>query len=301
MADTEEREQLTLRRVRGPQMVRVRGGTPVTPLGGPEDLDLGRHRWVTLVGIAAVAGLFLLASFAIGASFAGGDRSGSVTRVPVPRLDGSSLDAASRSLGGLGLLVAVDYEPNEAVPQGTVFGQRPVAGSKLEVGSEVTVVVSDGPAGVKVPDVKGFQQSEAVKLLQANQLNPAVQPAYDESVRPGEVLRTDPAAGIRSDPGAAVTVYVSNGPAPHTVPQIADQPIAQGFAALGRSGVGLGSVTTQTVSGKQPGVIVSTDPGAGTSVPRGFPVAVVVTPDGPNLTVPSVTGLLSSSATSALS
>lgn len=282
-------------------MVRIRGGTPVTPLGGPEDLDLGRHRWGTIVGLAAVTALFLLAALAIGTSLRAGERTGTVTRVAVPRLDGSSLEGASRSLGGLGLLVAVDYQPNEAIAQGTVFGQRPVAGSKLEVGSEVTIVVSDGPAGLKVPDVKGFQQSEAVKLLQANQLNPNVQAAYDESVRPGEVLRTDPAAGNRADPGSTVTVYVSNGPAPHTVPPVTGQPIAQGFAALGRSGVGLGTVTTQTVDGQPPGVIVSTDPAAGVSVPRGYPVAVVVTPDGPSLTVPSVTGLLGSSATSALS
>lgn len=281
--------------------MRLRGGTPVTSLGGSEDLDLGRHRWIALVGLFAVAGLFLLTSFAIGTALRGGGHSGSVARVSVPRVDGSSLEAASRSLGALGLLVAVEYQPNEAVAQGMVFGQRPIAGSKLEVGSEVTLVVSDGAAGVKVPDVKGFQQSEAVKLLQANQLTPNVELADDESVRPGEVLRTDPAAGVRADPGATIRVYVSNGPAPRTVPAIGDQPIAQGFAALGRSGVGLGAVTTQAVDGKPPGVIVSTDPPAGASVSRGFPIAVVVTPDGPDVTVPSVTGLLSSSATSALS
>lgn len=301
MAETSEREQIVLRRVHGARTVRIRGGTPVTPIGGPEELDLGRHRWATGLGLAAVAALFLFACFAIGTSLRDGERSGTVARVAVPRLDGRTLEEASRTLGSLRLLVAVDYEPNEAVPEGMVFGQRPVAGSKLEVGTEVTAVVSDGPAGVKVPDVKGFQQGEAVKLLQASGLNPSVESTYDESVRLGEVLRTDPAAGNRADPAAAIKVFVSNGPAPHTVPDLAGQPIAQGFAALGRSGVGLGDVTMKAVDGTPPGVIVSTDPAGGTSVARGYPVAVVVTPDGPTLTVPSVTGLLSASATSALS
>lgn len=282
-------------------MVRVRGGTPVTPIGDPEDLDLAEHRGPTVLGVVAVAALFLLACFAIGTSMRDGERTVSVARVSLPRLDGSSLDQASRSLRGLGLLVAVDYQPNEAIPEGTVFGQRPVAGSKLEVGTEVTLVVSDGPAGIKVPDVTGFQQGEAVKLLQATQLNPTVQPAYDETVRPGEVLRTDPASGTRADPNANVTVVVSNGPAPHTVPDLVGQPVVQGLAALGRSGVGLGTVTTRTVDGQPPGVIVSTDPAGGTSVPRDQPVAVVVTPSGPTVVVPSVTGLLSASATEALS
>lgn len=292
---------MTLRRVRGAQMVRVRGGTPVTPLGGPEELDLGEHRRATVLGLVAVLVLFLVACFAIGTSLRAGERSASVARVSVPRLDGSSLESASRALGALGLLVAVDYQSNEAIPAGTVFGQRPVAGSKLEVGTEVTLVVSDGPAGLKVPDVKGFQQGEAVKLLQATGLNPTAVPAHDETVRPGEVLRTDPAAGSRAATSAPVTVFVSDGPAPHTVPDLAGQAIAQGFAALGRSGVGLGDVRTKAVDGTAPGVILSTDPAGGASVPRGFPVAVVVTPNVQTARVPSVVGLLSSSVGTALS
>lgn len=280
--------------------VRVRGGTPVTPLGGPEELDRGRHPRATVIGSVAVALLFLIASFAVGTSLRDGERSAAVERVAVPRLDGSSLEDASKALGALGLLVAVEYQPNETIPADVVFGQRPVAGSKLEVGTEVTLVVSDGPAGIKVPDVTGFQGAEAAKLLQANGLVPTIQPAYDEQVRPGEVLRTDPAAGNRAIPGAAIAVIVSNGPAPHVVPSVVDQPIAQGFAALGRAGVGLGQLTTTVVEGKPPGVIISTDPPAGSSVPRSYPVAVVVTESAPSLKVPSVTGLLQATATEAL-
>lgn len=280
--------------------VRVRGGTPVTALGEPEVLDQRRHSWPTIIGLAAVALLFLATSFTVGTSLRAGEGNVAVGRVVVPRLDGSSLDGASATLGDLGLLVAVEYQPNEATAAGTVFGQRPVAGSKLEVGTEVTLVVSDGPAGIKVPDVTGLQGAEAVRLLQANGLAPTIVAAHDEKVRPGEVLRTDPAAGNRAVPGAAVNVLVSDGPAPHQVPAIVDQPIAQGFAALGQAGVGLGAVSTVSAEGKVPGVIVSTDPPAGTSVPRDQPIAVVVTESLPSLTVPSVTGLLQATATKAL-
>ena len=128
-----------------------------------------------------------------------------------------------------------------------------------------------------------------------------MQPAHDEVVRPGEVLRTDPAAGTRAALGAPIAVIVSDGPAPPVVPNVVDQPTAQGFAALGRAGVGLGTVTTQVVAGKPPGVVVSTDPPAGASIPRDYPVNAVVTEAAPSLTVPSVTGLLQATATKALS
>jgi beta-lactam-binding protein with PASTA domain len=281
--------------------VRVRGGTPVTPIGEPEDLDVRSHPRATIVGVVAVAALFLIASFGLGTSLRDGERSASVERVSVPKLDGLTLDAASRAVDQLGLLVAVEYQPNEAVPEGIVFGQRPVAGSKLEVGTEVTLVVSDGPAGLRIPDVNGFQGAEAVKLLQATGFAPTIQPAHDEVVRPGEVLRTEPAAGSRAALGTPVAVIVSDGPAPKVVPDVVNQPVAQGFAALGRAGVGLGEVTTRVVEGKPPGVIVSTDPPAGASIPRDYPVDVVVTASQPSITVPSVTGLLQAAATKALS
>jgi serine/threonine-protein kinase len=288
-------------RGRAERTVRVRGGTPVTAIGEPEDLDVTDHPRATVVGVVAIAVLFLVASFALGTSLRDGERSATVERVSVPKLDGATLESASRTLGDLGLLVAVEYEPNEAIPEGVVFGQRPVAGSKLEVGTEVTLVVSDGPVGLRVPDVKGFQGAEAVKLLEASGFAAVLQPAHDELVRPGEVLRTDPAIGSRAALGAPVAVIVSDGPAPHEVPNIVDQPVAQGFAALGRAGVGLGTVTTQVVEGKPPGVVVSTDPPAGASIPRDYPVNAVVTEAAPSLTVPSVTGLLQATATKALS
>lgn len=280
--------------------VRLRGGTPITPIGPPETLDRDEHPRATVVGIVAVLALFLFASFAIGAAFREGEQNVGVPRVPVPRLDGRTLEAAQAALGPLKLLVAVEYQPNEVVSQGVVFDQRPVAGAKLEIGTEVTLVVSDGPAGLTVPDVRGFQGGEAVGLMQALGFAAVQQPVYDETIRPGEVVATTPAAGNRAVFGAPVAVLVSQGPAPRIVPPMVDLPQAEGFAALGRSGVGLGDVTTTYVEGKAPGFIVSTDPPAGAAVARDFPVDVVVSGTPDTLTVPPVTGLLQASATSVL-
>jgi serine/threonine-protein kinase len=98
-----------------------------------------------------------------------------------------------------------------------------------------------------------------------------------------------------------VVVAVSNAPAPRIVPAIVDLPEAQGLAELGRSGVGLGTVTASYVAGREPGIVLSTDPVPGTAVPRASPVNVVVSGPPETLTVPSVTGLLQASASSIVS
>ena len=244
---------------------------PVTPIGPPEPVDLRSHPWATLVGVVAVLAVFLFASMGLGRALDDSEERVEVPRVSVPQLDGRGAEDAQRTLERLGLLVALEYQPNELVPAGVVFDQRPVAGAKLEIGTEVTLVLSDGPAGITVPDVRGFQGGEAAGLLQALGLTPQLQPVYDEVIRPGEVVSTSPAAGNRATPGAPVVVAVSNGPAPRIVPAIVDLPEAQGLAELGRSGVGLGTVTASYVAGREPGIVLSTDPVPGTAVPAGEP------------------------------
>lgn len=274
---------------------------PVTPIGPPEPVDLRSHPWATLVGVVAVLAVFLFASMGLGRALDDSEERVEVPHVSVPQLDGRGAEDAQRTLERLGLLVALEYQPNELVPAGVVFDQRPVAGAKLEIGTEVTLVLSDGPAGITVPDVRGFQGGEAAGLLQALGLTPQLQPVYDEVIRPGEVVSTSPAAGNRATPGAPVVVAVSNGPAPRIVPAIVDLPEAQGLAELGRSGVGLGTVTASYVAGREPGIVLSTDPVPGTAVPRASPVNVVVSGPPETLTVPSVTGLLQASASSIVS
>jgi beta-lactam-binding protein with PASTA domain len=285
----------------GPDDGRVPADLPaVTPIGPPEELDLDEHPRATIIGIIALAALFLFASFAVGNAFRDGEQQAGVPRVPVPKLQGDTIEEAQRTLSTLKLLVAVEYQPNEVVPSGVVFDQRPVAGSKLEIGTEVTLVVSDGPAGLTVPDVRGFQGAEAAALLQALGFSASVQPVYDETVRPGEVVATTPAAGNRAVLGAPVAVQVSNGPAPRTVPVITNQQQGPGLAQLGRSGVGLGKVTTSYAAGTAPGIILSTNPPGGSAVARDYPVDVVVSGSPATLTVPPVAGLLQASATSIL-
>jgi serine/threonine-protein kinase len=252
-----------------------------------------------VVGVLLLVVVILFAGAAWGTAIVdGGERRVVVGRVEVPRLAGSPVADAQRQLEALELLVALEYQPNEVVPAGVVFEQQPIAGAKVEVGSEITLLVSDGPSGVPVPDLRGFQGTEAAALLQALGVPNEVQSVPDESVRPGEVVGTVPAAGVRTRADTPVVVQVSSGPAPRTVPAVVDVTVAEAIAAIARAGLGLGQVTRQYVEGRDAGAVISTDPAPGTAAPRDYPVNLTVTGPPPPVRVPGLVGLTRANATS---
>lgn len=271
-------------------------GARRTEIGPPEDVDLGTHPVATGVGVLAMLLLFLLATLGLRVALDQGVRRSAAQRVVVPTVEGRSTEEAVPILEVQGLLVAVEYRANEVVEPGIVFDQRPIAGARLEVGSEVTLVVSDGPAGITVPDVRGAQGEVAASLFTALGLTPSLRPVFDDDVRPGEVVGTAPAPGNRAAPGSEVGILVSQGPAPRTVPAIVGSMVGPGLVELGRSGLGLGPVKEDYRADVPPGVVLATDPAPGSALPPRTPVAVVVSAPAPELRAPPLVGLLRTSA-----
>lgn len=84
--------------------------------------------------------------------------------VQVPDVTGSSPQEATQALTTVGLTVAVDPQRvhDADVPEGLVLAQSPSSGT-LERGGTVTLVISDGPELVEVPQLVGrqFRTAEA--------------------------------------------------------------------------------------------------------------------------------------------
>ncbi len=75
-----------------------------------------------------------------------------------------------------------------------------------------------GPGSlVAVPSVEGLTYDEAAAALTEDGFQPSPQERFAIDIPAGTVIETDPQEGARLDQGAAVTVIVSAGPAPHTV------------------------------------------------------------------------------------
>lgn len=270
----------------------------VTEIGEPEAVDRAEHPWATAVGVVALVLVVLLGLVAIANDWAGSDEREGVTEVVLPVMSGRTSAEATAALEQLGLIVDLRYEPNETIPVDIVVDQEPIAGARVEVGEQVVLVVSDGPAGVRVPDLGDVTGPEAARLLSAFGLIAVLEDVYDEEVPQNRIVGTVPPEGSRVTLGSEVTVQVSRGPEPRTVPDLVGMNSAEAFASLGRSDLEVGRVTRRVVSDGNPGEVISTDPAPGEQAPRGFPVAVVIVADPDERTAPDLVGFTRANATS---
>ena len=268
----------------------------VTLIGAPEQIDRLDHPVAVGIGMTALVLLLFIGIIAFGSSFAKNDTSADVAQVVLPQMAGRSLVEAQGELEQLGLIVDIGYDSNEVVPVDVVIDQEPIAGSRIEVGEQVTLRVSDGLAGIDVPDMSGLQGGEAVKLLEAVGLLATLENADDEIIRPGEVVGADPASGTRAPPGSTVVVKVSQGPAPRSVPVVAGLTVGEAVVALARADLTVGTITEQFSTDQPPGIVVSSDPAGEAQVPRDQPVALVVTTSNLPVRVPDLVGLTRASA-----
>ena len=126
----------------------------------------------------------------------------------VPVLVGSQRRLAVQQIRGRGLTPSVSEE-EDAAPAGEVISQSPSAGTEVEPGSTVSIVVSSGEEQPTVPNTIGRLRSEAVEAVRAAGLTPSVEEEETEVPgKVGRVLDQFPPPGSELKPGDTVTLVV---------------------------------------------------------------------------------------------
>jgi len=141
------------------------------------------------------------------------------SQVSVPAVVGQTLNAAEQQLSAVGL-EASSTEQDSDRPKGEVISQTPNAGTAVDPGSTVSLVVSRGPAEpatVDVPNVVGRTRADAVSQLRALGLAPDVQEqTTDIQPQNGRVIDQNPGGGSTVNGGTRIVltvgVFESTGP-----------------------------------------------------------------------------------------
>ena len=132
----------------------------------------------------------------------------------VPVLVGSQRRLAVQQIRGRGLAPSVAEEESDS-PAGEVISQSPSAGTEVEPGATVAIVVSSGKQQAKVPNVIGKLRQEAVQAVREAGLEPVVEEEETEVAgKVGRALDQFPPPGSELQPGEAVTIVVGKQAAP---------------------------------------------------------------------------------------
>ncbi|MGH2674386.1 MAG: Stk1 family PASTA domain-containing Ser/Thr kinase [Actinomycetota bacterium] len=237
---------------------------------GEEDEGRRRRGWLIALGvILALSALGLTAFFLVRALLPK-----PADLVPVPNVVGETEEDAVDTLQRAGFRVQTDREFNDDVQRGRVIEQDPPADERVEEGSEVTIVVSQGPPPEAVPEVVGETQEAAEEILvDAGFVVGNVTPQESDEDE-GIVLEQDPQAGDEARPGSAVDLVVSSGPATVAVPEVICQDL--GSAQEEVEGEGLDFVVTGSRFSDEcpPGTVAEQNPSPGTQVQPGSNVRV---------------------------
>jgi len=161
--------------------------------------------------------------------------------VTVPDLVGMSLANAENQLGKYHLGNNVTYTSNAQPGQipGVVLSQSPVAGTKTQTGTTVTLVLLAPNTQYPLTSVDGLSQVAAGAKLQQQGLlpSPTVGQTCSNTVAHGLVVSTVPVAGALVSANTTVKLIVSSGYCQVVVPSVINDTVAEASAALSAQGL----------------------------------------------------------------
>jgi len=197
--------------------------------------------------------------------------------VQVPTVVGLSQQKAVKQLAAAGLVVSrVVEQADGTVPAGNVISTSPAAGQSVASGSQVTVVVSSGPEQTSVPDVVGLTQQQAQQTLGSRGFDVTIAEQGSDTATPGTVVRQDPAAGRRVDPGTSVTIVVARAIPKVDVPDLSGQTRSEASDTLTAAGLVPRVSSRDVTDSALDGVVVAQDPAPNEQVKQGAPVRIFV-------------------------
>jgi eukaryotic-like serine/threonine-protein kinase len=265
---------------------------PVVAPGEAQAADAEEERrrrravWIALAAAAVLIGALL--GFALTRD----------TETEVPGVTGNQLGVALALLEQNGFKVGDIDRVQRQVAANTVLEQDPPSGnasldcaflglfcSKPTVG----LTVSAGPGSAEVPGgLSGLGEDEAVESVEEAGFVAQVVRANSEAVDAGLVIRSTPSGGSTATRGSTVVLTISRGPRLARVPVLVG---TQRSVAVQRiRGRGLSPAVEEEESAKPAGEVIRQSPSAGSELPGGSTVSIVVSAGEPQAEVPNLIG-----------
>jgi serine/threonine-protein kinase len=194
----------------------------------------------------------------------------------VPSVVGLPTNDAARDIERARLKVRTQRETSDSIPAGRATRTQPGDGQSVPVGTRVTLFISSGKPVVTVPTVVG--QSEGAARAQLTDQGFVVTTSTQTSTTTpsGEVISQSPTAQTEVPPGSTINLVIAKAPPTATIPDVTGDTARGASNQLKAAGFNVVQQSKAVSKQKNDGIVLSEQPGAGTTLNKGSTVTIVV-------------------------
>lgn len=215
-------------------------------------------------------------------------------KVKMPNVVGKTLEEAIELLKEAGLKYEISSglsKYSEKYEAGYICQQEYKEGKKIPEGTKVKLGISLGSQRFEIKKEFIGMQKQVFEMRLANRnINVNYVEQSDESTSAGQILRMEPSSGYLDD-GDTLTVYVSTGPTTFKLPDLKKMTESQAKTAIKDAGMKVGTVTEEYSSDIAEGLVMGQSPAAGSKVPKGTTVNIVISKGPEGISMPDLLGM----------
>ncbi|MFF4899325.1 Stk1 family PASTA domain-containing Ser/Thr kinase [Streptomyces sp. NPDC001068] len=226
---------------------------------------------LVVAGILVLVGSILIGKWVVSGN--GGDKP-----FAAPNFVGQTYSDAQKMADNSGLKLAdPTRKPCEKAPKGKVCSQDPTAGTDVNKGDTINLVVSTGAPKVAVPSVLGQNIDDAKSTLEGDKYQFVVKTKQRTSGEdPGTVLEQNPTLGTEVQKGTTITLTIAKAEEKSTVPDVSGQTCDAAKDQMKQNNLVGNCTEVDTDDPNLAGKVVSTDPQPGRQVDKNSTVNIQI-------------------------
>jgi eukaryotic-like serine/threonine-protein kinase len=194
----------------------------------------------------------------------------------VPSVVGLLAGAAERDIVRARLKFRTQRETSNTIPTGRATRTQPGDGQSVLVGTRVTLFISSGKPVVTVPNVVGQSEGAARALLGDQGFVVTTSTQTSTTTPNGDVISQSPGGDTEVAPGSTINLVIAKAPPTASVPDVTGDTSRGASNQLKAAGFKVVQQSKAVTKQNKDGIVISEQPGAGTTLNKGSTVTIVV-------------------------
>ena len=194
----------------------------------------------------------------------------------LPKIIGLTGKEAENTLKAMGLEILVAGEEKSTEPEGTVVKANKNEGDTVTKGETIRVYVSGGETKKILQNVEGLGEDQATTFLKNAGIEIIINREYSDTVEKGKVIKQDPVGNTEIKEGTKVTLTISQGKKPVTVPKLLGLSRQDAISALNAVGLNGDSKEAETTDKNKDGKVIDSSVKEGNTVDAGSTITLTI-------------------------